>query len=72
MVIKQLLEVIPKTESKLISQLNEYYSSLWNKAPELLSTASYWIPVANILVSNIGDLDEEWKKRVHQIFTNSE
>jgi hypothetical protein len=71
-VIKQLLEVIPETETKLISELNEYYSNLWNQAPELLSTAPYWVPVAKILGSNIGDLDDEWKSKVHKIFTNSE
>jgi len=71
-VIKQLLEVIPETETKLISELNGYYSNLWNQAPELLSTARYWVPVAKILGSNIGDLDDEWKSKVHKIFTNSE
>jgi hypothetical protein len=71
-VIKQLLEVIPETETKLISELNGYYSNLWNQAPELLSTARYWVPVAKILGSNIRDLDDEWKSKVHKIFTNSE
>jgi hypothetical protein len=71
-VIKQLLEVIPETETKLISELNEYYSNLWNRAPELLLTGPYWAPVGKILGSNIGDLDEEWKSNVHKIFTKSE
>lgn len=70
-VIIQLLEVIPEKEKNLIFELKEYYSSLWNKAPEILETSNYWVPVANILKSNIGNLDEEWKMRVHKIFTNS-
>jgi hypothetical protein len=71
-VIDQILEVIPETEGKLIFELKDYYSSLWNKAPEILTAPECWKPVGGILASNIANLNEPWKIRVHKIFTNRE
>lgn len=31
--IKQILRVIPETETKLINEIKTYYDSLWNQSP---------------------------------------
>ena len=71
-VIRQLIEVIPKNENEaeLIQELDEYASGLWNIAPELLETATYWRPLANILGKHIVEIDTEWKKTMVKIHNN--
>jgi len=71
-VIRQLIEVIPKNENEaeLIQELDEYASGLWNIAPELLETATYWRPLANILGKYIVEIDTEWKKTLVKIHNN--
>jgi hypothetical protein len=71
-VIRQLIEVIPKNENeaKLIQELDEYANGLWNIAPELLETAAYWRPLANILGKHIVEIDTEWKKTMVKIHNN--
>jgi len=71
-VIRQLIEVIPKNENEaeLIQALDEYASGLWNIAPELLETATYWRPLANILGKHIVEIDTEWKKTMVKIHNN--
>lgn len=69
-VICQLIEVIPKNEAKLIQDLDEYANGLWNIAPELLETAVYWRPLANILGKHITEIDTEWKKTLVKIHNN--
>ena len=70
-VIHQLLQIIPKKETKLINELNEYQNNnLWNVAPELLSNGIYFIEVGNILNSNICGIDCDWKKELLKVFNN--
>ena len=71
-VIRQLIEVIPENENeaKLIQDLDEYANGLWNIAPELLETATYWRPLANILGKHIVEIDTEWKKTMVKIHNN--
>ena len=71
-VIRQLIEVIPKNENEaeLIQELEKYASELWNIAPELLETAVYWRPLANILGKHIVKIDTEWKKTLVKIHNN--
>jgi hypothetical protein len=69
-VIKQVLEVVPETETNLIKDLTKYYNSLWNQAPESLKDSYCWVPFSNILNYYINSEDEEWQKKVIKIFTN--
>jgi len=71
-VIRQLIEVIPENENeaKLIQDLDEYANGLWNIAPELLETSTYWRPLANILGKHIVEIDTEWKKTMVKIHNN--
>ena len=72
-VIHQLINVIPNNENEysgLVQELKEYADGLWNIAPELLETAAYWRPLANILGKYIGEIDTEWKKTMVEIHNN--
>jgi hypothetical protein len=71
-VISQMLLVIPDVEVELIQELTAYKNSLWNIAPEALSDARYWIPVRNILINHIPDIDAVWKRKLQNIFMNTE
>ena len=71
-VIDRLLTIIPSTENVLVKELVDYKKSLWNQAPETLYYKENWIPAGNILQRNITDLDTEWKKTVHKIYSNAE
>jgi len=59
--IKQILRVIPQTETKLINEIKTYYDSLWNQSQEALQTSYCWTPLQTILNNNISYFDEEWK-----------
>lgn len=67
-VIKELLTIIPEKEELLITELKNFNDSLWNKAPELLTSSQLWIPLENILNNNIQNIDEEWKIKLVKIF----
>jgi hypothetical protein len=67
--IKQILRVIPQTETKLINEIKTYYDSLWNQAPDVLQTSYCWTPLQTILNNNISYFDEEWKCEVLNIFS---
>jgi len=67
-VIEKILTIIPESESNLILELNDYYNTLWNKAPELLKTDIFWIPFGKILQNHITNIDQDWKIQVRQIF----
>jgi hypothetical protein len=67
-VIEKILTVIPESESNLILELRDYYYTLWNKAPELLKTDIFWIPLGKILENHITNMDKEWKIQTRKIF----
>jgi hypothetical protein len=69
-VIRQLVQVIPENERELIQDLKKYANGLWNIAPELLETSTYWRPLANILGKHIKEIDTEWKKTLVKIHNN--
>jgi hypothetical protein len=71
-VIQQLLNNIPETESILRQELTEYHSTLWNQAPEARRDSYNWNPVRKILLKHITVLDETWKQTVADIFSNTE
>jgi hypothetical protein len=69
-VCKKVLNVIPPLELELISELNKFYESLWNKAPEIRKGAELWKQFGYILSSNITEIDEDWKQTVLKLFNN--
>jgi hypothetical protein len=68
--IRQLLDIIPISENKLITEIISYRDSLWNVAPELTSTGSYYIPLQNILEKHIPIIDQEWKQKLLKVYNN--
>jgi hypothetical protein len=67
-VIIQILEIVPKSETVIINELEKYSKELCYKSPESLTTSDYWMPVATILCNRITEFDCDWKKQVHLIF----
>ena len=70
-VIQKMLNLIPLSETKLISELTEYRNSLWNRAPEVRDSAECWIPLQNIMNSNIREIDMNWKIDIVHIFNRA-
>jgi hypothetical protein len=70
-VTKQLLDIIPESESDLIHAIKKYNNSLWNIAPELLSNREYWRPLVNIMNTHVGEIDTEWKTQLVSVFNSS-
>jgi hypothetical protein len=70
-VVKQLLDIIPESESALIHAIKTYRDSLWNIAPELLSNREYWIPLQNIMNTHVGEIDTEWKTQLVSAFNGN-
>jgi hypothetical protein len=69
-VIHQLLRVIPDNEKDLIQDLNDYAGGLFNIAPELLVTSTYWLPLGKILQKHIKTIDTDWKETLVKIHNN--
>jgi hypothetical protein len=70
-VILKLLEIIPKNETKLINEIEEYAKSCFNKPPELRTAAYCWLPLQKIMNDNITEVDEEWKQETVQLFNEN-
>jgi hypothetical protein len=66
--IKKLLQIIPKTETSLINEIESYKNSLWNQAPEAMYFRENWVPLQNILNRNILEIDCNWKKKNKTLF----
>lgn len=69
-IICNLLEVIPKDELKLITEIENYKNTLWNKSPEALKHSYCWVPLTTIMENNISFIDTDWKKQLIAIFNN--
>ena len=71
---KRILEVIPHSETELIHALESYIQSIWNKAPEVRTTAEVFIPYYLLLLEYIPQLDmlgkdsPEWCIKCRDIF----
>lgn len=70
-VIKQVLNLIPASETKLISELQIYNSLLWNKPPEVLQDSYCWEPFINILNRNIPEINTVWQVAIKNIISNN-
>jgi hypothetical protein len=71
-VIKVVVKIIPKSETNLINELNQYKTCMFNQAPEVLSSAYCWIPFLNILNTHIPDIKEDWQIKIREILENNE
>jgi hypothetical protein len=69
-IIPKLFEIIPSQEIDLINSLNQFNDTLWNKAPEILKSQEYWIPLQNILNFHLNNIDNKWKEKLVKIFNN--
>jgi hypothetical protein len=68
-IIPVLLEIIPKNQTVLRKEIDDFYNFLWNKAPELRK-GMYWGTLGNILNNLVGELDADWKLQLAKAFNN--
>jgi hypothetical protein len=66
-VVKQILEIIPISETKLLYDLKIFTESLWNQAPELRRAAECWVPFIQVLNNNIPNIEEDWQIKIKEI-----
>lgn len=71
-VYKQILPIIPQDKNILRNELKEYIDSLWNIAPEELSSGYFWKPFIDILNSNIFEIKEDWEQNIKTILLNEQ
>ena len=78
LVISQLLEVIPPTETELIQDIKNHKEELWNQAPEILNgeltdalPIHYWTNLGKILAKHVRAFDHSWQEQLHAIFNNT-
>ena len=72
-VIEEMIQIIPKTEGRLLDDIKNYYENeLWNKAPEVLAGPGCWVPLKNILTKHIIVFDQEWKLALLKLFNGRE
>ena len=78
LVISQLLEVIPTTETELIQDIKNHKQELWNQAPEILEgeltdalPIHYWSDLGKILAKHIQSFDHKWQEQLLAIFNNT-
>jgi len=69
-VILKVNKIIPDSESKIKNDLEIYLNTLWNQAPETLTSKHCWIPFINILNKNIPTLYKDWHIEIRKIITN--
>lgn len=70
--IPQLLKIIPDEEIELIQELNKYRNSLCNKAPEITRGYECWVPLQNILVLYVNQIDTDWKRKMVRMFNKED
>jgi len=69
-VLKQILVIIPETETILLNELNKYKQDLSYKPPELLEASDCWTPFIEILNYFIPNKDGEWQIKIRDILEN--
>ena len=66
-VICSILEVIPKTETKVRTELEKFSNKILYKPPEMLNCPDFWLMFANILNRNIPHITQEWQIQIQKI-----
>ena len=69
-VLKQVMEIIPESETNLINELNKFKRTLDYSAPEMRMASECWSPFISILNFFIPKKEEEWQLRIRDILTN--
>lgn len=70
-VLNQILPIIPSSEEKIITELNNFKKNdLRYKSPELLKSCDAWEPFIQILNYYIPDQKEEWHLEIKRILEN--
>jgi hypothetical protein len=64
---KQIIDIIPKIEIKLIDKIENFIKPLWNQPPELLMCNTYWIPFLLILNEEIPIITEDWQIKIRTL-----
>jgi|LauGreDrversion4_2_1035121.scaffolds.fasta_scaffold1592303_2 hypothetical protein len=69
-VLKNIIPLIPKSETKLLDELNKFNLDLNYKAVEVQMGSDCWIPFINILNYFIPNIHEEWHIKIRDILNN--
>ena len=69
-VIPLMLEIIPKEEVGLINDILKFEDKLEYQPPEVLNSATVWIPLQQILKYHISNIDSQWKINLRVLFNN--
>ena len=70
-VMNEILQLVPESETTLITEITKYKETLWNQSPEALKTEYCWKPFQSIMNRNIKNIDTEWKRDLLKIFNNT-
>ena len=71
-ICKQIMDIVPDSEVELLYQLRKFYDTLWNQAPELRKSTIFWKPLGNILNQNIDSFEQDWQKKILNLFNNQQ
>ena len=66
-VLKNILPLIPDSETKLLDNLKKFEQDLKYKADELQRASECWIPFVDILNFCIPNIQEEWHIKIRDI-----
>jgi hypothetical protein len=66
-VLKQIVKIIPDSETELLKELRKFESTLGYCAPEVQRGADCWIPLIGILNFYIPIKEEEWHLKIRDI-----
>jgi hypothetical protein len=70
-ILAKIIEVIPKDETELISNIKNFDTDLWNQAPELRNSYVFWNALRSALIKDIPVLDTPWKQQVSKIYNDA-
>ena len=70
-VLKQVMKIIPESETNLINELNKFKKTLDYCAPEMRMASECWVPFIGILNYYIPKIEEEWQIKIRDILNNT-
>jgi hypothetical protein len=70
-VMDEILQLVPESDTTLITEITKYKETLWNQSPEALKTEYCWLPLQYIMNRNVGLIDTEWKQELLKVFNNT-
>jgi len=66
-VISFILEIIPETETNLLTELKKFNEKMYYQPPEHRNSCETWVPFANILNKHIPDITKDWQIKIQKI-----